>query len=219
MKVFLVPAADGRHELYCEVASSAPGAEARAGTLRGRLLDGFRRLVAEGEEAQHGHPGVPERSRLRRTITRKIAEAVAEQRLLWHLRHEAHVELMHPDDTPESQALASARALIAADFAKHRRWLVIDAVCTAITGPVFFFVPGPNVISWYFAFRAVGHYFAMRGAQQGLSAAQWTTAPSPALTDLRAALALDRESRTRRVDEIAQALGLTRLAFFMEKIA
>ena len=45
---------------------------------------------------------------------------------------------------------------------------------------VFFLVPGPNVISWYFAFRAVGHFFAFRGAKKGLSSVVWACSPSPA---------------------------------------
>jgi hypothetical protein len=128
------------------------------------------------------------------------------------------VDLVHPDDVPAGDALATARTLIAADYAKHRRWCIIDALIAAVTGPAFFFVPGPNVISWYFAFRAIGHFFALRGAQQGLAGVAWTTTPSRELTDLRRALTLDHEMRMRRVEEIA-ALGLGRLAFFVKKIA
>jgi hypothetical protein len=220
MKVYLVPGPNGRHELYCEAAAAvAAETGSGAGSLRDRLVQGFRRMVAEGEAVEHGEADVPERGRLRRAITRRVAEAVAEQRLLWNLRHETAVDLVHPDDVPADDALATARTLIAADYAKHRRWCIIDALIAAVTGPVFFFVPGPNVISWYFAFRAIGHFFALRGAQQGLAGVAWTTTPSRELTDLRRALTLDHEMRMRRVEEIAAALGLGRLAFFVKKIA
>jgi hypothetical protein len=220
MNVYLVPAAAGRHELYCEVASSTADAESRTGSLRERLVNGFNRLVAEGEAAVHGQSNdAPERGRVRRFITRRIAEAVAEQRLLWHLRHETDVRLVHPDDLSGSNAIDTAKTLIGADYAKHRRWCILDGVIAAVTGPLFFFVPGPNVVSWYFAFRAIGHFFAMRGANQGLSGATWTAEPSSQLTALRAALVLDHDTRSRRVDEIATALGLDRLARFVEKIA
>ena len=43
--------------------------------------------------------------------------------------------------------------------------------------------------------------------------------PSAELTDLRAALALDRETRARRVEQISATLGLNRLAFFIERVA
>jgi hypothetical protein len=220
MNVYLVPAAAGRHELYCEVASSASEAEGGTGSFRERLVNRFHRMVAEGEAAIHGQsPDAPERGRLRRFITRRIAEAVAEQRLLWHLRHETEVCLVHPDDLTAATAVAAGKALVGADYAKHRRWCIVDSLIVAITGPLFFFVPGPNVVSWYFAFRALGHFFAMRGARQGLRFATWTTEPSADLTALRAALVLDHETRARRVDEIAAALGLDRLAWFVAKIA
>jgi hypothetical protein len=223
MNVYLVPAAGGRHELYCEVTSSASPAEgepARPGSFRERLVRGFNRMVEEGEAAIHGHaPDAPERGRLRKFITRRVAEAVAEQRLLWHLRHETHVQLFHPDDLTAADAVAGAKALVGADYAKHRRWCIIDSVIAAITGPLFFFVPGPNIVSWYFAFRAIGHFFAMRGASQGMTGATWNAESSRELTALRAALALDRDTRSRRVDEIAAALGLDRLAWFVQKIA
>ena len=220
MNVYLVPAAAGRHELYCEVASSTAETGAGARSLRDRLVNGFNRMVAEGEAAIHGdEPDAPERGRLRKFITRRVAEAVAEQRLLWHLRHETDVRLVHPDDVPTTTAIATAKALVGADYAKHRRWCIIDSLIAATTGPLFFFVPGPNIVSWYFAFRAIGHFFALRGASQGLSGATWTADPSAELTALRAALALDHDSRSRRVDEIAGALGLDRLAGFVEKIA
>ena len=220
MNVYLVPAAAGRHELYCEVTSSTSEGEGGQGSFRDRLVNGFHRMVAEGEATIHGQaPDVPERGRLRRFITRRIAEAVAEQRLLWHLRHETNVRLFHPDELSPTDAVAAAKALVGADYAKHRRWCIVDTIIAGITGPLFFFVPGPNVVSWYFAFRAIGHFFALRGARQGLTYATWTTQPSVELTALRAALSLDHETRSRRVDEIAAALGLDRLAWFVEKIA
>jgi hypothetical protein len=220
MNVYLVPAAAGRHELYCEVASNTSARETGTGSLRERLVNGFNRMVEEGEAAIHGQaPDAPERGRIRRFITRRVAEAVAEQRLLWHLRHETEVRLFHPDDVSAPTAIATARSLVGADYAKHRRWCIIDSLIAAITGPLFFFVPGPNIVSWYFAFRAIGHFFALRGASQGLSGATWTADPSAELTALRAALALDHDTRSRRIDEIAAALGLDRLAWFVEKIA
>jgi Mitochondrial K+-H+ exchange-related len=221
VNVYLVPAACDRYALYCEVRSTAPVAEGRTDTLRGRLLEGFRRLVDEGE-AEPQRPATEDEStmgRLRRMIARRIAEAVAEQRLLWHLRHETAVHLLHPHDLSSEQGIGLARTLIAADFAKHRRWSILDALITCITGPAFFFLPGPNVVSWYFGFRAVGHYFAMRGAEQGLSRVSWTGVPAPELAELRAALTLDAEARQRRVEEISATLGLNRLPVFFEKVA
>lgn len=221
MDVYLVPAARDRHELYCEVAASPPSEEARHGTFWGRLVDGFRRMVDEGEAERHGQtaPDAPDRGPFRRAITRRIAEAVAEQRLLWHLRTESAVRLFYPDDLDQAQGLALARGLISADDTKHLRWCVIDALVAAVTGPALFLVPGPNVVSWYFAFRAVGHYFAFRGARNGLKGVVWTSVPSRELTGIRPVLTLDPDARVHRLSEIGTTLGLERLHLFVHRIA
>ena len=69
---------------------------------------------------------------MRRAIGRKIAEAVAEQRLLWYLRHQTEARLVHADELTAARALEIARGLFAADAAKHRRWCVIDGLIAAL---------------------------------------------------------------------------------------
>lgn len=185
-----------------------------------RMKGRFRRAVDEGEAAQDGASDAPGRGRLRRYITRKLAETVAEQRLLWHLRHESDARLWHPDTIDGDRAIAVARAEFEADYGRHRRWLLIDALLVAITGPLFFFIPGPNVVSWYFTFRAIGHFFSMRGARRALSVVVWTAEPSPHLTAVAAALEMPRgPARDDRLEEAGRALGLTRLAAFVERVA
>ena len=83
----------------------------------------------------------------------------------------------------------------------------------------FTLVPGPNVLAYYFVFRTVGHFLSMRGARQGLDGVTWETEASPHLTALRLALPLDPALRSRRVEEIAAALGLDRLPRFVEGVA
>jgi hypothetical protein len=225
MKVYLVPAGPSRYALYSEAAT--PTAEAAGQEPRsfwGRISASFRRAVDEGEAEAAGKratadPAEPAPGRLRRFITRKLAEAVAEQRLLWAIRHEARATLVHPDRLTGSQAIELARAEFATDFARHRRWAVIDAVLVAITGPVFFFVPGPNVVSWYFTFRAVGHYFSMKGARCGLAEQFFSSEPSAALSDVGDALECDADTRDGRVEDAATALGLEKLAAFVRRVA
>lgn len=221
MTVFLVPARAARYALYCEAgATTADEGDASGDGVIARLKAGFRRAVDEGEAAaRDGDTGTAGHSRLRRFITRKLAEAVAEQRLLWHLRHETAACLMHPDRLSGDEALAIARTEFGHDYGRHRRWLVIDGLIAAVTGPVFFFVPGPNVLSWYFTFRAIGHFLSMRGANRALTRVAWTTEATPHLTDIADALALPGEERDARVAQAAAALGLERLAAFVTRVA
>jgi hypothetical protein len=223
MRVFLVPVSTSRYQLYVEVAADAAAAEAPdpQASFFSRQAQRFRETLAEAEQERlRRERGEPETgSGLWRAIMRRIAETIAEQRLLWHLRHQTAADLQHPDDLAPEAAVQQVRSEFSRDAAKHLRWMIIDGLAVAITGPVFFFVPGPNVISWYFTFRAVGHLFSWRGARKGLNGIEWRTTPSPPLTAVRAALAAPASERRRLLEEVSAALGLRHLAGFVERVA
>ncbi|HUL74270.1 MAG TPA: hypothetical protein VLT86_14285 [Vicinamibacterales bacterium] len=219
MDVFLVPLGPDRHELYCEPVASepAPAEDGGARSIWRRVTDTFRRAVKEGEEARHqtAAPHAPPRGRIRRWLTRRLAEAVAEQRLLWRLRTEPAATLIHPDDLAEGRARDLTHASLRSDLDKHRLWCVIDTALAVAAAPLTV-IPGPNLPAYYFVFRAVGHFLSMRGAQHGLSGVAWTCRPSTPLTTLRAIAGLDDEARAARVDEVGAALGLEHLARLVE---
>jgi len=225
LHVFLVPTAGGGHELYSEPAGrddeDEPAEAERPPSFWRRQKHRFQQTLAEAEaeRLRQERGEAPRRGGVGRWVLRKVAEAIAEQRLLWHLRRADHVLLIHPDDLPGADALTTARGQLSADYRKHRKWCVIDSLVAAITGPLFFFVPGPNVIGWYFLFRAIGHLFALRGARQGLEHAQWQTSASSPLAGLRHALRLDAAERRRRVEAIGESLGLAHLVSFVERVA
>ena len=219
MDVYLIPVGPERYEPYCEKQEqevSQDDAPSR-GVFR-RLWDRFQQMLHAAERAQRdasdeGPHGWTDR------LMRWVAEKVAEQRLLWQLRRQEAATLHFASDLPEPQATAIMREHLARDADRHRRWMVIDGVLTAITGPLFFFVPGPNLVAYYFAFRAVGHYLSRRGARHGLDVVRWGAAPSAALTDLRRAIALDDDERSAQVHRIAEQLQLPHLALFVERVA
>jgi hypothetical protein len=227
MDVYLVPVGHDRHELYCEVpepvesAEEDAQAEASRGFLR-RMRDRFREMLAEAErERRHSHAGRTDSSwagRVKTRMLRWVAESIAEQRLLWHLRNETEACLFYPDDLDEPRAIEVLQAQLGRDFDKHRTWMIIDGVGFIGSG-FLMLIPGPNLIAYYFAFRLVGHYFSMRGAKQGLRFIKWHAEPSPPLTELRRAMALEPEMRVRSVREIASRLRLEHLARFFERTA
>jgi len=224
MDVFLVPVGVDRHELYCEHADLdlPPGTpDGSTRSIRQRLTETFRRALHEGDEERRRRAGDPQaaaplpRGRVRRWITTRLAEAIAEQRLLWHLRREPQVHLFYPDDLPESRAHELARASLQSDLEKHRLWAIIDASLAILCAPVAL-LPGPNLPAYYFVFRAVGHFLAMRGAQHGLKRVAWDARPSAPLSNVRAALSVDPDARTARVAEVGASLGLDHLTAFVE---
>jgi hypothetical protein len=227
MTVFLVPMGSARYQLYVEIPPDADvegsPAEPHHQGWFGRQVQRFKAMMAEAEQERlRRERGDEDRDgglgrRAWRFVLRKIAEFVAEQRLLWHLRHQNAAEVQHPDRMSRQDALAEVRAEFTRDVSRHRRWTIIDGSIAAVTGPLFFLVPGPNILSWYFTFRAIGHLFAWRGAQKGLTSVAWSTRPSPPLSEIDSALGLPTHDRRLRLLEIGETLGLQHLAAFVER--
>jgi K+-H+ exchange-related protein len=223
MDVFLVPVGGDRYELYCEVpdAPLAIDTDAPRGWIQ-RLKDKFVAVLAEAERARRegrlDRPPGGFFARLKARFMRWVAETVAEQRLLWHLRGQTAARLHHPDDMDSAQATARLRKQLRRDFDKHQFWLAFDSL--GLVGSMLLTpIPGPNFVLYYFAFRVVGHYLSVRGARQGLNLVHWATEASAPLTELRRAIALDGAAREARVHEIAGRLQLEHLATFFERIA
>jgi len=149
---------------------------------------------------------------------RWVAEAIAEQRLLWNLRRVEAACLAYPDDMTEEAAAAVLRKQLSSDFDKHRFWLAIDSVLMVVSAALIL-VPGPNVAGYYFAFRVVGHYFSVRGARNGLNHVTWAYRSSPPLTDLRPLASVDPAARLERVEQVAARLNLDHFATFFQRIS
>ena len=188
-----------------------------------RMRERFNQMLAEAErERREGVADAGEPAtlwlRTKRRLMRWVAESIAEQRLLWHLRKQTTGCLYYPNDLDEERAMSELRAHLKRDYEKHRFWLTIDSLGFVASG-IAFFVPGPNLIAYYFAFRLVGHYFSLRGAQQGSLVVAWTALGSDALADLRRAIALTPAAREARVNEVASRLRLEHLASFVARTA
>src|SRR5258708_345964 len=191
MDVFLVPVAPDRYELYCEEPDEpqAPAAEGTPppGFFR-RLTLRFREQLAEAERArrQGPRPGDARPSLLARAKARsmrRVAESIAEQRLLWQLRGKDTALLVYPDDVTEPQARQLLKRSLQRDWERHRFWLVIDSL-GAVVSVLLILLPGPTFIGYYFMFRIVGHYLSLRGARQGLAVVTWAVQASPPLSML-----------------------------------
>nr|ALS89414.1 mitochondrial K+-H+ exchange-related protein [uncultured bacterium] len=224
MDVYLLPVGDNRYELYCEVADEPDdgAAEAPKGFFRG-LMHRFREMIKDAERERR--QGVPEGvrrgwlARQRAKMLRWVAESIAEQRLLWHLRKQHAATLHHPDDIDGSRAAEVLREQLTSDLKKHRFWLAIDSLLMVVLGVVLFAIPGPNVVGYYFAFRVVGHFLSFRGATQGLNVVTWHQQQSAPLTELRRVLTLEPAVREDRVNAVAQTLRLEHLVSFFERSA
>lgn len=222
--MFLVPVAADRYELYCEDHGDQVAATGAAptGFVR-RAAHRFQEQIAEAERAARRPAATDGQSpslgaRIKARGLRWIAESIAEQRLLWHLRGQTDATLFHPDDLTDPQARQLLRRTLTRDWERHRFWLGIDAIGGA-GSLLLVLIPGPNVIGYYFLFRIVGHYLSLRGARQGLSKTTWALEPNASLTTLRSVVGQGPAVRAEVVDGVASRLRLEHLAKFFERCA
>lgn len=230
MDVFLIPTGTTSYELYYEArdetADQEPAGESPAASsgVFERWRARFAAMLRDAERQRQRHDeGETEEEagflhRMQRRSMRYVAERIAEQRLLWHLRSADRVTAHLPDDMTPAEAEQVIRRMLKGDADRHLRWLIVDLLLLAATTPLML-VPGPNIAAYYFIFNVVGHFLAMRGARRGLSGITWTLEPSAPLADLRQALTLDGAPRYRRVRDVADRLRLQHLARFFERIA
>jgi hypothetical protein len=227
MDVYLLPVGQDRYELYCEVPDE-PEAPSEADPPKGmfqRLRRRFADMLAEAERERRQGAGAHRRdpdhgwvTRARARMMRWVAESIAAQRLLWHMRRQTEACLFFPDDVTEASATAQLRSQLGRDRDKHRFWLSIDSVGFVLSG-LLMLLPGPNILAYYFAFRLVGHYLSMMGARRGLEVVRWRAEKSPPLSELRRAIGLEPEQRARHVSDVALKLRLEHLATFFERTA
>jgi hypothetical protein len=219
--VYLVPLGAGRFELYTEAPDEGPADGEPPPT------DPFwRRTIHKAQvrwreavlAARGGGASGGWFARLRDQAVCRAAETVAEQRTLWSLRHFTAATLVHPSDLTGAPAAGVRDRLLTHARKHHGKWLVIDAALFAVSG-VFMLIPGPNVLAYYFAFRAVGHYLSWRGAQHALERITWSLHAEPALAELGQLAALPRDARASRVEAIADGMNLPRLAAFFDRTA
>lgn len=226
MDVFLIPAGASRYQLYCEVDDEAGehAGEEHAGWRR-RAVDRFVSVVGRVDRARHAaarrRADNTPRSlwhRMRDRTVCWLAEKIAEQRLLWHLRRQHAVDAWFPDDMTEDDAWETISRILQHDARRHGRWAIVHGLLAAIA-LVLTPIPGPNLLGYYFTFRVVGHYLSRLGARHGLDRVTWNLRHSATLTELRAAIALEPETRRHRVADIASRLHLEHLAAFLERVA
>jgi hypothetical protein len=228
MDVYLVPVGPDRYQLYCEsVFEGAPVMPAEGSGLWKRLSARFTTMLAaierEHDRIERSRAAARLRrrkgwpARLRMRTVRWLAEKVAEQRLLWHLRTEREACALYPVGLGDDRAMSVIRSNLSSDFGRHRWWLAINTLA-GIGSLALMPLPGPNIIGFYFAFRIVGHFLSVRGARQGLDVVTWRLRESPPLAELGSSLRLPPADRRHVVVQVSRQLGLRRLPRFFDRM-
>lgn len=216
--VYLVPLGRNRFDLYTEPSDEvATEPDHTQGYFR-RRIHRFRVRWQEAVQTARRSEAVGRWARLRDWVVCRAAETIAEQRTLWSLRHVTAARMSYPSDLSDTEATGVRLRLLGTARRHHGIWLIIDGVLFVASG-LFILVPGPNVFAYYFGLRLLGHFLSWRGARHGLEHTAWEAHAEPALAELGQLAAVPRESRTPRVQAIAQGLNLPRLAAFFDRVA
>jgi hypothetical protein len=217
--VFLVPAGRDRFELYSEPPDESPAASVQPDSaFRGWTHRAAVRWHALVDAARRGSPAAGRLARWRDAVVSRLAETIAEQRTLWALRDQSSAVLRCPSTLEADRARAILSSLLAHARRHHLRWLIVDLTLFVASG-IFFFVPGPNLVAYYIAFRLVGHLQSWRGARQSIEGIEWSIDPDAGLAELASLVNVPREARAPRVAAIAESLNLRRLTAFFDRVA
>jgi Mitochondrial K+-H+ exchange-related len=219
--IYLVPLGSGRFELYSEPPDDADPVEG-SGAEEGFFTRQFHNLQEKWRETVHTarrrEPSAGRFAQVRDWAVCRVAESIAEQRTLWSLRHASQATLVHQSNLSDAAAADRRTAMLARARHHHGRWLIGDGLLFVASGALML-IPGPNVIAYYFGFRLIGHYLSWCGAHQALEVTVWRARAEPALDELAALADVARDARASRVEAIAEALKLPRLAAFFDRAA
>jgi hypothetical protein len=226
MDIYLVPAGRNHYGLYCEADDRRRADEPnpRAG-WRAALSRHFQRglafLEAERRERLARAAAAERRTAVQRVRDRALgwlAERVAEQRLLWLLRSAGAATAHHPNDMPSDDAERWVRSELRRDSRRHLLWMIVDASIYVASLPLTP-IPGPNVLSLYFSFRAIGHFLSWGGAVNGIRKVRWTYAASAPLAELRRLPRLSPADQAALAREVGSRLNLHHLDRFVARLA
>ena len=221
MDVYLVPISPDTFECYYEAPDDEEPELTDATGFLGRMKAKFLAQLREAERARHeAAPEVPKTlfGKLHKRSLRWVAERIAEQRLLWHLRSADAATLFIATDLETVAAEEMMRVAMKRDAERHLKLLILHSLLLILSVPVAL-VPGPNVLGYLFTFTVVGHFLSWRGAKHGVAGVRWEVRCSDELATLRSALTMAEPARHRTIREVAHRLHMPRLAKWLEQMA
>lgn len=158
MKIYLIDLGNGSHH-FCPEGAASP-AEGDAVQSK-KLVRWFARKLENLEEVlRTSERGVgPHVHRLWEWLKRR---AHADESFLRRLRLAASLEVYHPASVSESDARLRWASYLGRNRARHMFWLVVNVLICPFT-LLLIPLPGPNVIGFWFVYRAIAHLLALLG--------------------------------------------------------
>ena len=210
MKVYLLPLEDDEALFYSEgpevVAAEEVEVAAPRGGVRGWAEQKYKSLQSVLNESERG-VGL----RVRRTWEWLQKRTAPDEPLLRSLRGAKAIELIHPAFLDKDAASERWNDYLASRGRRHLFWLIINAVVSPLTlllAPL----PGPNLIGYWFVYRAICHLLARLGSRRARSGEVATDFVASSELDETFAAAADE-----RIARVEASLGLQGLGAYLER--
>lgn len=139
--------------------------------------------------------------------------ASPDEALLRSLRNVEKIHLYYPSELDAAEARIIWTNYLKGRSGHHSLWLVLNALVTPLT-VLLAPIPGPNIIGYWFLYRAVCHLLAVLGVRRALGEGIETEFTSSGVLD-ELLLAGDEE----RLSSVAERLDLKSLEAFMKRAA
>ncbi len=168
MKVYWLYDDGDQPIFYSEPLQSEADETAQSAVARGELREGLRswavvRYKSLQKVLQESESGLG--LHLRRTWEWLQARISPHESLPRSLRLATSVELYYPTRVTEEEAKEAWSRYLGARWRYHILWFAVNALIAPLT-IILIWVPGPNVIGYWFVYRAVCHVLAMLGLRR-----------------------------------------------------
>ncbi|MBD0325124.1 MAG: hypothetical protein ICV68_01755 [Pyrinomonadaceae bacterium] len=211
MKVYLLPLdEDDECLFYSEGPEATDEGELSAperGGVRGWAERKYRSLQAVLNESESG-VGL----RMRRAWEWLQRRTAPDEPLLRSLRGAKAIELVHPSSLNEDEARERWDCYLSSRSRRHTFWLVANVVVSPVT-VLLAPVPGPNVIGYWFVYRAVCHLLARLGIRNARSEAMTTELVASSVMD-----GTFTASDDERIARVEASFGLKGLAAYLQRV-
>lgn len=160
MKVYLLPVGDDECLFYSEgpeLAGEAGVVAPERGGVRGWAEQKYKSLQVVLTESEGG-VGL----RMRRAWEWLQKRTAPDEPLLRSLRGAGMIELVHPSSLAGEEAREQWECYLSSRSRRHTFWLIVNSIVSPVT-VLLAPVPGPNVIGYWFVYRAVCHLLAKLG--------------------------------------------------------
>jgi hypothetical protein len=205
MKVYLLRINEERALFYSESSDTSINSPTETSSWIWRKYKELQTLLSEAES------GIG--LRMRRAWEWLHQLTPLDEDLLKSLRRAKSIELYYPANLTEEDALASWNKYLNNRYRYHMLWAVINSIITPLTLALAL-LPGPNIIGYWFAYRAICHILIICGIKRAKEA----SVECHQTTSLEDSLEISLPDCVARAEQLAKTLGLKDLDSYIKRL-